>query len=616
MAGVTVDPTSGEAVVINTTGVPLDAVASALSTVDGWGPIVDVINRWTQRVSGLPAAATRKGGLLERDRFVTPATPFEKMRTARHAIRDDVVGGAADGSEAITLSKLSISCPDTEQEDVWNQWAADIDLDDRLRTHWRELFKYSQCVIATWWDERVYRVRRRTSAGNQARKKFALRVPTAITFIDPAKVTPVGSLMFGQERLAYVADHIEAMAFDQILAARDGTNDPINQIDQGQLPPSLRLRVRGRGRNASLVQNAPTGNVRDPIVESLIVGRYVPDFWEQQQLHEDGVQTDHLFLLNPELVFRHTLTRADYERFAQVRLESVFELLDLKSQLRQMDRSHLLGGINFLIVIRKGTDEHPANQAEISNLRANAAGMMSTPLIVGDHRLQVDIVTPSLDVTLTRSKYDTLDVRLFARAWGTFVPTGADTDDPVKLGRVIAQNLQSRRQMMRRSWEHNIFEKIREQNPDQLTERAKLQFKPRRISLTFDQGMATLLADLRAGRTISRQSLLDLFDLSQADEALQLEREAEEYDAIFREFNPYGPQAPGVGDEPEPTPSQSGARRRAGGRQGGGNRNGGGAAPGSGQGQEPRNPRTRSGGGRRARLNDTGTPVDENDEEG
>lgn len=890
---------------------------------------------------------SRMGGIFDRDRFVDPDEPYEQMRLARRALRDDVIGGAADLTESLALSATSIYSPDDDEQDAWNQWAAEFDMDSRLREAWRVLFTDSQFVAATTWAHRTYQVRGVTPAGHLRRKAFKLLVPTGMTFLDSTKVTPVGTLMFGREHLAYMADGNEAVAFDAILARRDGT--------EAEPPPGQGFGMgRYRHRQAS---PAPSIAPEDDIVEKLIVGRYVPSDMELAELDAEGITSANLFLLDYRYVFRHTLTRPTYKRFSDIRLASCFELLDLKSLLRSMDRAHLIGGplrtdqrvvtpdgwkqigdvvvgdevfgpdgkttrirgvypqgwlsmyrvtfsdgaevvcdgshrwnvrtpakrnpgsgqwrtltldqimaegltspngvgasgrpqirrrhevpmqsaielpeadlpldpyllgyllgnghfgvgqtprisydggddrpwenclpagvravksrgnpyefclsrvegpgrpspgetnpvvaglrsvdlhgmlcrdkfipdmylwasipqrwallqglcdsdgsalreatgatfgnaseklidgvvelvsslggiaskqtyssngqpffivyvqtpqamgapfrlarkvatwspkrrqlrrtivsiehvtdapavcisvnradglfltegfitthnSNFICLIRKGSDTLPAQQPEIAALRESVNTIAQVPVIVGDHRLSIDIITPKLDVTLNTSRYDLIDRRLTARALGTFVPTGSDQDDPLKLGKVIGRNMESRRRMLRRSFEQHLFQPIRDSN-DEISERAKLAFHPATISLSFDSAFASFLLDLREANELSRDTILSQFDLDQRDEARQREREAELYDDTFNTFVPHGanPGNPGSrrdgdgGNDPDgdrPPPGSTRLSRRSGGRQGGGRRNGGGAAPGSGQGQNPVSPR-------------------------
>lgn len=887
-----VDP-DGRAVVINTTDFPISA-AEVASALDPLQPMVAAMVRWTSEVHN--TRPRRSGGMLDRDRYVTPGGFYDQVRLARAALADDVVGNVAETTESLAFKRVGFSTAEREEEDAWNQWAAEIDLDARLREAWRILFTDSQFVMGLWWGTKEFKVRGKTDRGNARRKTFTLRVPTAVTFIDSLKVVPVGSLMFGQERLAYVASRAEADSFDQALAA----------AGRG-LPPAMSRPLMRPTRPAPTDQpSAP-----DPIVERLIESIYVPTLSERTALADEGIDGSRLYLLREDSVFRHTQTRPTYEPFAKVRMESVFTLLDMKEQLRQMDRAHLvagplrvdqriatpdgwkpigqaevgdkvfgpdgkpteivgvfpkgtlpmfkvtftdgavvfcderhpwtvrapkgewrtitlgeiiaegitqpnglgrtgagqnrfrhqiplaapvelpdadlpldpyllgvmlgdghfgaghtpeiacgeavddqpwrdrsnpvvvglqaagihgllcrdryipeaylwgsvdqrwallqglmdsdgsgrvgggvigtasakladgivelaqsLGGVaykreyvqtdlpfwhvdcqfsgsrgapfrvrrkaamwqprkqavrrsiaavdrsedaeavciktaredglfctegyvlthntNFILIIKQGTDKEPAEPEEIAHLRANVRTIANVPVIVSDHRLSVEIVTPKLDTTLNRERYDTIDARLLARLYRMLVPTGggAGGQDVEKLGKVIGANLQSERHMLLRTLEAKLFRPIFERN-DNLGEQAKMQFYPARIALEFDAAFAQFLGDLRASREISRDTMLSSVELSQSHEARMLEREAEDYDDIFQTHVPFDSRRPGGGgaDPADPAAPMSPAEQRRAGRQGGGNRDGGGAAPGTGQGRPPRRPR-------------------------
>lgn len=531
--------------VVNDTDFSTEEIYAAMSGEDR--RIVASLSEWGRSVSSGTAWNTRGGGIMNRDAYVTPSNIFDQMALAYDALdRDDIVSGAAESTESLAFSRVSFWHPDISQQDVWNQWAGDIDLDARLREMWRELFTVSQFYVGIWWTTKTYKVRGKSKQGNALRKEFSLQVPEAITLLDPMKIIPVGQLMFNQERLAYNATREEADKFDKILSGAE-----------------------------------PGG---DAIVERLIEGRYELDNAEKKQLSDEGVKVDNLFLLKADSTFRHTLTRPQFQRFSPVRMRAIFELLDLKYQLRQMDRTFLIGGTNFIILVTKGSDKHPAKREEIANLQASAQMLARIPLLIGDHRLSVEIITPKLDNTLKAERYNTVDSRITARIYQIFVlgnyAAGSSGDDSNKLTRVIGRGMESRRHMIKRVLERKIFKLIVEKN-EELEDVAKLQFHPSRIALDFDAAWASFLLELRARNEISRESVHGQFDFDQRHEAELREREKElGYDDIFETL-------------PEPGSPVSGPAQSTP-DNGGGRRNGGGAAPGSGQGQSPRNPSKRS----------------------
>jgi hypothetical protein len=555
--------TDGEVgtMVENSSDVPTLEVLGALQQQAG--PEIAALARWGQMTQGYGASVSRAGNLFERDRYVTPDKVVDQMRIAYHAAEaDDVVAGVLETTESLAFSKMSFYCDDLEEEDVWNQIAADLDLDSRLREMWRELFTVSQFYCAIWWGQKSYKVRGKSEKGVKRKKEFKnLRVPVGLSVLDPLKVVPVGLPMFNREKLAWIADRTEARTIDKTL------EDPLS----------------------------------DPIMARLLLGPYVADKDEIARLNEAGFQVGtgtKLYLLNPDNVFRHTATRPQYQHFASVRMRSVFELLDLKHQLRQMDRAHLIGGTNFIIVITKGSDALPAQPAEITNLQMQVRTVAKLPVLVGDHRLNVEIVTPKLDNTLKPERYNTLDSRITARLYQMFVlgnySAGTSGDKSGDLMRVVARGMESRRQMLKRTLEKHVFDQIFERNPG-LESSPTLRFHPKQISLDFDSNLASFLLELRAANEISRETVLSQFDMDQDDEFRFRQREEEKYDDVFQTQVPFS--APAGGGAQAPGGVQNQLNKQAG-RTGGGIRNGGGAAPGTGQGKPPLRPRKKSDNGR------------------
>lgn len=593
------DPEHGS-IVLNESLIDTGAAMSALSKQH---PEVAALVQWAGSLQ--PAHGNRyANAALERDKFVLPRKVFDQFKVANLAVElDDIVSGVLETTESLALSRMDFEAEDQDEEDVWNQIAQDLDLDARMREMWRELFTYSQFTCGIWWGRKTYKVRGKSQKGVTRKKIFTnLAVPLGITLLDPLKVIPTGSFLFNQEQLVYIADRFETSS---IL-------DALNK-------PGV-----------------------DPLVNSFLLRPYEPDPRERGYFSELGVTSQQrLFLCNPQAVWRHTETRPAYQKFATLRMKSVFELLDLKQQLKQMDRAQLLGGTNFIVLITKGTDEHPARPGEVESLQTQVRTVARVPIIVGDHRLKVEIVTPSNDNTLRPERYNAIDSRITARLYQMFMlgnyAAGGKGDDSVKLARVVARGMESRRHMIRRSMETHIFRPTVQMNPE-LTSEPDLRFHPKRVALDFDQALAAFLLDLRDRGDISRDSILSEFDFSQEEEARKREREAEQYDDIFQTAVPYSgnittdinsgaaakstpgaaggagggastPNIPPHGHAPTgepvplPTPSRSktAANKKAGsadtksaGRNQGGNKSGGGAAPGSGQGQAPRNPRRKS----------------------
>lgn len=560
----------------NHTGLPDRTILSD----GGFRAAAKEISKWAQNLR----VAQQKGTMFDRAAYTPPENIYDEMRSARIAItNDDVVSGVADITESFAFQGVKWESTDADEADIFNQWAADINLDGLLRRIWREEFACSQAIVAMIWGWREYTVRGRTieadkdaaqpgaagtpdtgalgtqivnqppnapqlnapgpvkkPRGRKRRKKYRLWVPVDVRVLDSTKIVPVDFSPMADETLAWFADEAEWQRYEQVNA----------------------------------------GRLYDPGMEAFYLGKYTPPEAEADRLRAMGIDPERLLLLNPEMVWRHTLTKADYDRFADVRLKSCFGLLDLKRQLMNSDRAALIGAANYILLVRKGTDDMPAQQEEIDNLKENYNFIAKMPVIISDHRLDIEIVAPKTDLTLQAEKYDLLDTRLLMRMLGTLSlgARGQRNETNLTLSHAVARMMENRRHMIRRALEKNIarvvVEHRRNRNPDgsqKIENKPSLVFLPRHVTLGFDQALVQALMSLRTQREISRETILENFGLDQATEAMRMDYEEEVYDDIFQTRIPFA--APGVGGNPnnpnEPTgdPQSDGAK---GGRPNGG----------------------------------------------
>lgn len=453
---------------------------------------------WAEETGG---KKRRDDSVFARDRYVTPTKIFEQMGVAYDALDDDLVGNVADTSEAIAFQKVEFESDDQDQEDVWGQIGRDLNLDQWMRQAWRELFTVSQFYGVRWWGQKEYSVRG-TGAKRKRRKTYDLTVPLALGFLDPTRVVPVKPDPFGNSQLAWIGTEDESNFFIEVKE----------------------------------------GLQTDRMVSSLFVGKHTPDKNEARQLQAENIGTDNLWLLNPLYTFRHTVTKSPFERWARLRMKSVFPLLDLKHQLREMDRAWLLGGINFLVLVTRGTDQKPATRSEVEATATQVRTSSRSPIIVTDHRINIEIITPEIEHVLDPKKWTVLDERIMMRLWGTFqLPSEtSNRETSISLGRVIARGLGSRRHMMKRTLEKELIRAVTEwpSNVDaDFTANTSLEFAPRRMELEFDSNMVTLLQELRDRGDLSRETILNEFNFDQSLEARRREMEAEKYDDIFTPVN-------------------------------------------------------------------------------
>jgi hypothetical protein len=510
---------------INETGEPDQYMQDAFAngrTLDG-KPIRDevaaALDTWQRSVNSPSIAA---GSLFFRNRYTMTDNVYDQMLQCADAVEyDEVLGSVCDATEGLAFSEASFEMVDQDQEDIWNQIADDIDLDSRLREMWRELFKVSQVYVAIDWQQKTYKVRTKqvpmadvnddapqlipgaedlhsTGLPNPGKKKrarrkeFAVEVPSALSIVDPTKVLPVGQLMFGRERFAYIASK--------------GEHDSFMETFEGQ--------------------------TSDPLVMRMFDGPYQPTPMEEAQITDrgSGAATDkkYLWLFKREALFRHSLSRAQYERFAAIRLKSTLPVLDMKSHLRASDRAALIGATNFIIVLKRGSDKFPARAGEVEQLREQARVVARMPILVGDHRLDVEIITPKTDFVLQADRYNLLDERLIMRALHTFRFGGRNagsSSEAANTNEEIARGIESRRSDLARAIEQKLVGMMMDRNATAFTEKPELAFHPRRVVISPDANILSAVLKLRDRGDISRETELEEFGFDQEIEFVRRKRE-------------------------------------------------------------------------------------------
>jgi hypothetical protein len=458
-----------------------------------------------------------RAGMFNRSLYVVPDSPYAQMRVARLAVRqDDVVGGVADATEALAFDggqKWESSNPD--DADVFNQISADINLDAKIREMWRETFTVDQFVCAKLWDYVDYTVRGKTDNGNKKKKRYKVWAPTRLVILKPENVVPIGHGPLRDDDLAWQSTEHEVGHYQAVVGGTRAEEDPLMQV--------------------------------------FFTGQYKPGLDEQAELATWGVNSERLLAMNSDWVFRHTTTRPDYAKHPDIRLRAVFDLLDLKRQLIASDRATLIGAANYILLIRKGTTEQPGTTEEINNLKANYNFLAKLPVIISDHRLEIDVIAPKLDFVLKKEAYDELNARILARTLSTFVTTASSrgTNSADTFSDILAATIQNRRHMIKRTLERQLARAIVDhpKNDGVFEEKPSLVFTPRNVAVGTNQATMQAMLALRTQREISRDTILEYLGLDEATEAQRMELEDKLYDEIFKTQIPFA--APGAGGAPQ-----------------------------------------------------------------
>lgn len=509
--------------------------------VNATGGLVDdaqvstAVDRVGREIANWVSSNRSKPSLYNRQAYVAPDSHYELIKTARKAVEnDDVVGGVCDVTEGLILQGVQWESGDPDDTDIFNQIARDLNLDQFARQWHREEFIHSEVVVGMWWGRRTYTVRGKTSNGTKRKKKVSITCPVAMTFLDPAKVVPLKPGPFGQDRLAWYATKAEYAA---AVASYDNA-------------------------------------FGDAVLREFTLGP-VPNLGKDEEEYLTSIGIDHrrLLLINPGSVWRTTRTKASYDRFPAVRLKSVFPLLDLKQQLMEADRVNLVGAANYILLVRQGSKEEPAQQVELDNLQENFKVVAKLPVVIGDHRLNIDIITPDQEHVLDGTKYDTIDRRIMARALGALAvaTSGQRNESTLTIARGIGRLLETRRHMMKRALEEHLARAIVEHpaNEGVFDEEPKLTFTPRNVQLDNDGETVRAILALRTQKELSRESTLEYFGFDQATEALRREVEEESFDDIFQTVVPFSSPgqggAEGQGGEPSQVSGARGGRPKGGG---------------------------------------------------
>jgi hypothetical protein len=476
--------------------------------------------------------------MIDRKKWEPSDNPLKHIEQSKHLLgASDLVGAYHEIVEGLAFQGVKWESDEADKSDLWNQMAAEQNMDALVRKAYRELWATSQVITGMWWDQGKFTVRGKTAKGNQRKKTYDVWYPRIVTILDSQRVVPVGMLAFGQEMLAWQATSQEMAAF------------------------------HAHQRGEALTH--------DEVLTRFFVAKYHPGELERLELSALGVDCENLILLNPDLVRRHTLTRSDYERWAPVRLRGIFQLHDLRQQMMEADRVTLVGAANYILLVKKGDKDRPGTQEEVNNVRAGFRTLAKVPVIFSDHRLSIEIITPKQDYTLQQEKYDLIDARIVQRLIAATVGLGnrqgASTSDN-KVGSTVVKVLEGHRHMLRRFFETTLSREVmRHPRNDKAfagDDRApSMVYVPGNISVDDANSIAQQIISLRTMRELSRESTLEYFGFDQEAEALRMAIEEVEFDDIFKSQVPFtagGQQGDGEGneqeqDEQEP-PAASGAR--------------------------------------------------------
>lgn len=468
--------------------------------------------------------AANQGSLLARSEFTTPTNVIEEIKLARAlAERDDDVGATIGAMIATAFGEgMENFHEDETTVAVFNAIARECNLDRVLKECYREYLISSQMNTASLFTRS--NIDLRVPGQEETRTEV---VSSPLVGVLPAEnIRVLDNDLFNTGTLAYAPD-------DEGLR---------KWLDEFFDPQTTAARKAEMGRQDRVAANMFTGRVE-------IAGDLGMD--------ECLLGATAVYTLNPRMVQRTTFPKGSW-KYPRPLLTRNFALLEAKRLLNIMDYALLQGGANFVVVAKKGTDERPAMPSEIANLREVVKRASRTGVIVGDHRLDFEIITPKLDELLNPAKRSLigrkLAMGLLRRPEHATVEPGSEGEktDVELLARVIASD----RHDIKRHVEGNVYEETVRRNPRLLTQGpAKLWFP--KIILQGTQYFTDFVLKLRDRGDIPRKYAVEAggFDYEAGVQQRQREKDAGDDEVMAPAPVPFSSPNAGPQDNQQGRPS-------------------------------------------------------------
>lgn len=316
-----------------------------------------------------------EGSLLARRRYQTPANVIDEIKLARSlAERDDDVAAVIGEMVAIAFGDgLEHQGDDEATVELFTEMAKAkySNLTHALQEMYRELLISSQVNTAILFtrENLTYSLQ-----GSDRRLSKSVAVPL-IGVLHAENIRVIGNDMFGTGLLAYYPDN-------------DRLRRWLEKYFNKRTPPAVKAQM---GREDRVSANLYTGKVPQDLIEA-----DAPNWGERWS-------AENLYFLNPKMVHRSTFPKGQW-KYPRPLLTRDFSLLEAKRLLNIMDYALLQGGSNFIVVAKKGSDKRPAQKEEIENLQNVVRTASKTGVIVGDHRLEFEVITPKMEALLNPEK--------------------------------------------------------------------------------------------------------------------------------------------------------------------------------------------------------------------
>ncbi len=479
------------------------------------------------------------GSLMNKAEFRTPAGLHEEIKLARWlAERDDDIGAVIGEMVGLAFADgMEVRHPDERTQALFCAVSEAMNLEGVFADMYREWLIASQCTTATVFTRENLEYELGSSKSPET---VSMAVPR-VGVLAAENIRVLGNDTFGTGILAY-------------------------------MPEDERLRrwlEEYFGKSTSPARKHQMG-LEDRFSAALFVRpiQIDPFTAEEPGLYGTGGT---LYVLNPKIVSRVTMPKGQWKD-PRPMLTRNFPLLEAKRLLNILDFALLQGGSNFIVVAKKGSDQRPAKGQEIANLREVVRRASKVGLIVGDHRLSFEIITPKLDELLNASKR-----RLIGRKLVMAMMRVAEhsTENSTTEGMAAEMEIFSRvigwdRGTLARHVKRNVHKETATRNSKYLKGAPSVWFP--RIILQGSQYFADFVLKLRDRGDISRKSAVQAAGFDYEAELSERERElAEGHDDVLIPGSvPHNsPELPGQqpGATPGKAPADNGGGRPPGGKK-------------------------------------------------
>lgn len=359
-----------------------------------------------------------QGNLLARQSFRPPADVFEEIAHARElAENDDDVGAAIGEMVAIAFGE---GMRNLHTDDValraFNAAARHANLDGVFKDLYREYLIAGQVTTVALFERTPVDL----PGGSES-----MALPR-IGKLESERVRVLTPDLFGNSPLAYIPD--------------GKLEDWLRRYFDPRTSPALKAELRRQ----------------DPVSAQLFTGKVEVD--------ELMGTTTEAYTLNPRMAKRVTMPKDG--PYPRPPLARAFALLEAKRLLSLLDYALLQGGINFIVVAKKGSDQKPAQQPEIDNLVHQVQRASRSGVLVGDHRVSLEIITPKLDEMLNADKRKMLGRKI---AMAMLRRSEAATEAPGGEGmradvEIVARVIDSDRRDLKRHVERTVYDEVRLRN--------------------------------------------------------------------------------------------------------------------------------------------------------